>query len=104
MQTACLFGDCMWALDYLWCDPWQGPPLRGDVADVRLPLLLGEAKVGDLADGPPIPPSQQQICALEVKMDNVLLVEVVHALRNGRKQAHKKFSPAQLLVMLSMLA
>ena len=59
-----LFGDGVRRLDDLGCDPGQGATLRGDPADVGFPLLLGEAKVGNLADGAPIAVAQQQIGAL----------------------------------------
>lgn len=62
----------MRGLDDLRCNPRQGAALGGHIADIRIPLLLGEAKVCYLADGAPVLIAQQQVGTLEVKVYNTL--------------------------------
>lgn len=75
-----LLSDCMRCLDDLWGDPRQGAALAGDIADIGVPLLLGQPKVGHLADRSPIPVAQQQIGALQVKVHDALLMQILHSL------------------------
>lgn len=71
-------------LDDLRSDPGQGAALAGDIADVGVVLLLGKPEIGNLAHCAPVAVAQQQVCALQVKMHDALLVQILHALRNTR--------------------
>ena len=77
-----LLCDCMRSLDDLRCNPGQGAPLGGDIADICIPLLLGKAKVCNLADGTPVLVAQQQVGALQVKVHNALAVQILHSLQS----------------------
>lgn len=79
-MCADLLGDSVRRLDDLRCDPGQRAALAGDVADVGVALLLGQAKVGHLADGASVAVAQQQVGALQVKVHDALLVQIFHAL------------------------
>ena len=82
LVCAHLFCDSMRRLDDLGSDPGQGAALAGDIADVGVMLLLGQPKIGDLAHRAPVAIAQQQVCALQVKMHDALLVQILHALRD----------------------
>lgn len=71
----------MRGLDDLRRNPRQGAPLGGHIADICIPLLLGQAKVCNLADCTPVLVAQQEVGALEVKMDNAFAVKILHALQ-----------------------
>jgi len=76
-----LLCDCMRGLDDLRCNPGESPSLRRDIADICIPLLLGQAKVCNLADCTPVFVPQQQVGTLQVKVHNPLGVQVLHSLQ-----------------------
>ena len=53
---------------------------RPPTCDVGLPPLLGQAKVAELALRHLVAHAYEDVCALEVKVDDVLAVQVAHAL------------------------
>lgn len=76
-----LLSDCVGCLDDLRSYPRQGAPLGGHIADICIPLLFRQSKVCHFADGTPVLVAQQQIGALEIKVNNALLMKIFHTLQ-----------------------
>jgi hypothetical protein len=75
-----LFIDHLGVLDDLRRCPGESAPLWRNVGDIRVVLLLGQAEICHLADGTLVPIAQQQVGALQIEVDYLFLVEILHPL------------------------